>query len=106
MKKLALHLAMSALMLGGGSMSYSVLAQTNTTAPAAGDHAQLEAAIQKLGLSPRQKIQIAKIVREAKANGQDKLVTAEQVSAVLTPDQKAQLTNELKAAKTAAPATP
>lgn len=35
-----------------------------------------------------------------------KSVTAEQVSAVLTPDQKAQLTNELKAAKTAAPATP
>lgn len=98
MKKIALTLTLAATLIGSAAM-LPCLAQTPTTAataaPAA-DHAQLEAAIQQLGLKPRQKIGIGKILKEAKANGQERKVTMEQIGAVLTPEQKTKLVDLLK----------
>jgi len=68
-------------------------------APAANaaDHDKLEAALKQLNLTMRQKIQIGKIVKAAKANGQDKKVTMKQISGVLSPDQMAKLKQMLDA---------
>ena len=52
------------------------------------NRAELEDIVQQLGLTPRQKIAVARILRDAKASGQDKAVTAEQIGAQLNPDQK------------------
>ncbi len=85
------------------------LAQDNPAATSADKKAEFEEIFKKLSLTPRQKFALAKIVRNAKASGQDRLVTAEQIAKELTPDQKQILMAELKAeaaAKKAAPDAP
>jgi Spy/CpxP family protein refolding chaperone len=79
--------------LSAGAGILPALAQTNTTAP---ERSRFEEALQGLDLSPRQRGQIGKIVRDARANGQDRKQTVEQVRAVLTPDQREQLSQQMR----------
>jgi Spy/CpxP family protein refolding chaperone len=68
-------------------------------APAANskvDHQKIEAALKQLNLTPRQKIQMARIMKTAKENNQDKKVTMKQIAQVLTPDQQAKLKKMLE----------
>ncbi len=94
MKKFLLTLS---LLLGSGLATFPGYAQPPINEPA-GDHARLRAALQEIGLSPRQKVSIARVLKEGKASGLDRRTMLEQVGAVLTPGQKAQLAEKLKAA--------
>ena len=93
MKKNVLSLLLGCILCGG-----AVLAPASAQPPPSPDaakRAELEDIVQKLGLTPRQKIGVAKILREAKANGQDKATTAEQIGGLLNPDQKKILLDEM-----------
>ena len=98
MKKIALTLTLVATLLGSGARlpCYAQTPNPAATAAPAVDHAQLEAALKQLGLKPRQKIEIGRLMKEAKAKGQDRKVTMQQLGAVLTPEQKTQLVDLLK----------
>lgn len=84
-------------------------AQDPPGATSADKKAEFEAILKKLNLTPRQKLAVAKIVRNAKASGQERAVTAEQIAQELTPEQKQILKAELKAeieARKSAPGAP
>jgi len=85
MKKNVLSLLLGCILCGGAVVT-PVWAQSPS--PNAAKAAELEDIIQKLNLTPRQKIGVARIMRDAKASGQDKAVTAEQIGGLLNPDQK------------------
>lgn len=72
-------------------------AQPASPTVSADKKAEFEEIFKKLNLTPRQKLAVAKIVRNAKASGQERAVTAEQIAQELTPDQKKILMDELKA---------
>lgn len=72
-------------------------AQPASPTVSADKRAEFEEIFKKLNLTPRQKLAVAKIVRNAKASGQERAVTAEQIAKELTPDQKKILVSELKA---------
>lgn len=82
-------------------------AQPASPTVSADKKAAFEEIFKKLNLTPRQKVAIAKIVRNAKASGQERAATAEQIAQELTPDQKKILYQELKAEAAAkTPGTP
>ena len=87
--------------LCGGAVMVPVWAQTPPPSPSpspdAARAAELQDILPKLNLTPRQKISVMRIMRDAKASGQDKAVTAEQIGALLTPDQKKILMDEMMA---------
>lgn len=104
MKKLLLTLALGAS-LAAGALSPAAYAQTPApaTAPAstAQNHAKIQEAVEKLGLTGRQKLQCARILKSAKDSNQPKEQTFKQLEGVLTPDQ---LQKVKAAAAAAAPA--
>ena len=74
-----------------------VYAEPASPTVSADKKAEFEEIFKKLNLTPRQKLAVAKIVRNAKASGQERAVTAQQIAKELTPDQKKILMEELKA---------
>ena len=93
MNRIFIHLAIIAA-LGGSFTQVPALAQAG--AGASESHARMEAAFKQLDLKPRQKIEIGKILRNARATGQDKSITLQQIATVLTPEQKNKLMELLK----------
>ena len=54
-------------------------------------------AMEKLGLNRKQKMEVAKIMKNAKATNQDKMATMKQLEGVLSPQQMTQLKASLAA---------
>ena len=100
MKKLALTLALAAT-FATGAIAPAVHAQAPAPSPAAAapdvDREKIKAALQSLGLTPKQKMDAVRIMKAAKDGNQDKMTTLKQLEGVLTPDQM----NKLKAAVSA-----
>jgi len=94
MKKIVLSVLLAGSLVGG-LLATPVYAQQ--PAPTDAKKAEMEEIVKKLNLSPRQKIQVGRILRDAKASGQDKMTTAEQIGPLLTDAQKQILKAELKA---------
>jgi hypothetical protein len=90
----ALSICLGALPCGADPTPMRARGRVESEAP------QLEAILAKLNLSRRQKLQIAKILKESKAvGGDDREATLRKVGAVLSEEQKQTLQAELQAQK-------
>lgn len=102
MKKLLLTLALGAS-LTAGALAPAVYAQSPApaAAPAANapDQAKIKEAVEKLGLTGRQKLQCARIIKSAKDSNQSKEETLKQLEGVLTPQQMQQVKQAASAAQ-------
>jgi len=77
-------------------LASALMAQPSPAPEPAADRGRIEEALKELDLKPRQRLSIGKILRDAKASGQDRQLTRQQIREVLTAEQQEQLARKLQ----------